>query len=389
MQILKRMLSESSLFVSLVLAFIFVAYAPNAVAGPGICYNPTTYAQVKACNNAREAETATANASAAANNAPYKDMLGDSTSQPDYNSLLNIVTTILKSGNAMAGNFIPYAMNITELLGAIAFVWLGIMIMLSQADIWHMGLRPLFTLIFTVGFAMYLLWAYQAVTTAVVDGFVDAGNILVGGSGAGNAFLVVMNHFGDDFSTMIELMTKTANKAVSGDWFGAVLVNFIENMPNMLIDFIVIGVTILVFGILMALFVIIYLLYQIVVGIAVAVGPVFIPFLVLPVTRSLFEGWVKMLVMSGIYLMTSTVIVGLVGSAIDQYASQMTAHLTFNGTGLNLGLAIELIILEVVSILALLKTHEFAQAIGGSVSLGGINVANGIAKLASGGLTGG
>jgi len=104
-----------------------------------------------------------------------------------------------------------------------------------------------------------------------------------------------------------------------------------------------------------------------------------------------------MLIMSGIYLMVSTVIVGFMETAMGSYFSSMTSPTAHGGHavlsavasgGINFVVVIELIILEIVSVFALLKTHEFAHAIGGSVSISGMNGANfavNMAKKAAGG----
>lgn len=313
-----------------------------------------------------------------------KDVLASKQSQFNSKQILSITQNFMIAGNTMAQRFIPYAYGLTSVLGAIAFVWLGIMIMLSQADIWHMGLRPLFTLIFTVGFAFMLLEMYSSITESVVDGFLFAGNILIGGSGNGSAISTVINTFQSNFFHMIHFMTKVLNEGtISGPWWD-VLIDVFEELFNLVIDTTAITITIAISGILFLLFIVLFLSYQIVSAIAIAVGPVFIPFLVLPVTRSLFDGWVKMLIMSGIYLMTSMVIVGLVGTALDSFFAEMGSP-TQGGVFLNYVVYLELMILEIVSVLALLKTHEFAHAIGGSVNISGMNPGNMMVSLAKGG----
>lgn len=324
-----------------------------------------------------------------ASSSKMENVLGGPQTKINSKQLISITQNIMVAGNTMAQRFIPFAWDLTAILAGIAFVWLGIMIMLSQADIWHMGLRPLFTLMYTVVFALFLLKAYASITESVVDGFLFAATVLVGGSGGGSVVGTVFGTFQSHFFLMINFMTQVMDKSViTGAWYD-VIADIGEDFFNFFIDMMAIGTTILISGILFILFIVLYMTYQIVVAIAIAVGPVFIPFLVLPVTRSLFEGWVKMLIMSGIYLMTSTVIVGLVGTAMDTYFANMGAP-TQGGVFLNYAIYVELIILEFVSILALLKTHEFAHAIGGNVSIGGINpssaIVGGLKKVATGGM---
>lgn len=342
-----------------------------------------------------QAQSSTATASNDANAAPpahagnnsVPDILSKSTTPPNTVAFFSFTQNVLNIAHSSAERFIPYAIGIASLLGAIAFVWLGIMIMLSQADVWHMGIRPLFSLIMTVGFTFWFLFDYQFLTTSVVDGFTFAGNIIagIGGSSAsgGSTIASVGKLLFDDITNMMAALSYLQQKALySGGDFFSDAIHLIENIPNDILDGAAISVSLLVSIIIYALFVIIYLVYQIVIAVAIAVGPVFIPFLILPVTRNLFEGWVKMLIMGGIYLMTSTVIVGLVGQAMVTEVQSLNNNLSFSGDVFNYGSYLEMCVFEIVGIIALFKTHEFAHAIGGSVSIGGINPASGAAKIA-------
>lgn len=322
----------------------------------------------------------------AANQAPdgVPNVLDTSQTTVNTSSLLSVVRGAITVGETMAARFIPYAMGLTAILGAITLTFLGIMILLSQADVWHMGLRPIFITIFTIGLTIFFLKAYSYLTTAVVDGFLFAADILVGGSGSNGPIATVMNAFQNDFFAQLHMLSTLISKiSFSGGLWNEVE-QFFMILGNFIIDLFSIAFATLILGLLYVVFLVLYLLYQFVVAIAIAVGPVFIPFLAMPATKSLFEGWLKMLIMSGIYLMTSTVIVGLVGTSLDTYIAQFTVP--SSGIVLNAGLYIEMCILDLVSILALFKTHEFAHAIGGNVSLGGMNIAGTAVKVAAKGL---
>lgn len=346
----------------------FCSADPSA---PGCSTNPATYVA---------STTPTGN-----NTVP--NMLAGSTIAPNTKTLFSFAQDVMVAGNAMAHRFIPYALGLAILFGVIAFIWLGIMIMLSQADIWHMGIRPLFLLIMTVGFTFWFLFDYTYLTSAVVDGFLFAGNILTGvggnsasGSAIGNMAKVLFN----DVITMQVLASKLVTLSIFKGGLISDVEHFLTNIPDMLIDGVAIAIAEMCAIVIYVAFVVLYLVYQVVIGIAIAVGPVFIPFLILPATKSLFEGWLRMLIMSGIYLMTSTVIVGLAGTAMTTYMAQMNHVASVTGVVLNIGSLLGLIILELVSFFALLKTHEFAHAIGGSVSIGGINPGGAAMKAVKG-----
>lgn len=316
-----------------------------------------------------------------------KNILGKSVGIPKAAVFISLIKNVMKDGDTMANRYIPTAEYTTVILGSIALVWLGIMIMLSEADIWHMGLRPLFTLLFTVGFAFWLLKDYDNLTSAVVMGFKYAAGVLIGGKGGQEAFIQLSYGFGSNFITMIKEMIAVLSINPSWNLYSDVT-QFFNDIWNVSLDLLVIIISSGIFLLMLVLFIVIYLGYQIVAAIAIAVGPVFIPFLVLPVTRPLFDGWLKMLIMSGIYLMVSTVIVGLMETAMASYFASET-HSTglsmlssVGSDGINLIVVLELVLLEVVAVFALLKTHEFAHAIAGNVSISGMNGANGVVNIA-------
>lgn len=366
--------------------FIFSAFTSSqALAGiSDFCvHNPSS----PQCRQQASNTTQQINAEVHVGNTTVPNILAKGSVAPNTNTLFSFRNQVMETAVTMASRFIPYAKGLATLLGVIAFIWLGIMIMLSQADIWHMGLRPLFMLIMKVGFTFWFLSDYSYLTSAVEDGFQFAANILTGASaGASNGSTIasVASVLFHDVTTMFSLMGQLIDKMTPTGNIFSMIGEFFVNIGNVVIDEFAISVSIAIAIIIFVLFLVLYLVYQIVIAIAIAVGPVFIPFLILPETKGLFDGWVKMLIMGGIYLMTSTVIVGLVGTAMVTYTQELNSTLTGAGWVLNYGTYLELVILEIVSIGALLKTHEFAHAIGGSVSIGGINPGGAIVKAAKG-----
>ncbi|SMH64779.1 conserved membrane protein of unknown function [Acidithiobacillus ferrivorans] len=297
-----------------------------------------------------------------------------------YSQYASFITNIQKAGVTMATKFIPDAEGLAEILGGIAFTWLGLMIVLSQADVWHMGLRPVFMLAMTFGITMAMLENYAFFATSVVDGFIYAGGVLTS-TNAADGFSVAGHMYANTMQVMYT-MVMALKIHVNGSVFSE-----IEQIFTVIIRF---GQTMLLLGPIMAImllvffaFIVTFILFQIVIAVAIAVGPVFIPFLILPITKGLFEGWLKFLIMSGIYLMTAVVVASLVGTGMQQFANSMvlvTGSGTAYGQMVNFGIAEELVVFELVGLLAMLKVPEFAHAMAGSVNLSGMNVAGGAAR---------
>jgi len=196
---------------------------------------------------------------------------------PKAGIFVSLIENIMKDGDTMANRYIGTAEYTTAILGGIALVWLGIMIMLSQADIWHMGLRPLFSLLFTVGFTFWLLKDYDNLTSAVIMGFKYASGVLIGAKGNQEVFMQLFYGFSGNFLAMLKQMVSALDVKFPGGLIGDITF-FFSIIINLLLDAAAIGISSAIFVLLLIIFVVIYLGYQIVAGIAIAVGPVFIPF---------------------------------------------------------------------------------------------------------------
>lgn len=358
------------LWVTLIL---LLTSAGPAFAGAG-AGNPTGPSASAAPANA------TPNASLTTNQIPT------SYSIPNTNNLLSVVGSVSVAGVQMANRFIPYAEGMALLLGAIGIVWTGIIVLLSQADIWGNVLKPMFITAITTGFAMFMLIDYSVFAPLVVDGFIDAGQILVGvPSGQNHSELSSM--LGMTSTTSLEILKNMAAQFDFANYPSTWAA--IEAIPGMIANFVLDVLTAIpmyaIFLVEYVIFLIVYLAFQFAIGVAIAVGPVFIPFLVLPITRSLFDGWFKMLIVSGLYMMTSTVIVGLLFSMSIAMSSDLSLNMnTASGVADHFGQLLLLIVFGLFSIIALFMTHSFAHSIAGNVNLGGLNVAGTAAKKAAG-----
>jgi type IV secretory pathway VirB6-like protein len=146
------------------------------------------------------------------------------------------------------------------------------------------------------------------------------------------------------------------------------------------------------------LFCVLFITFQIGIAVAIAVGPVFIPFLVLPITRFLFEGWLKFLIMAGIYYLAAVVVASLIGVGMLAFA-QDTQNLdaAMNGVSslstiqhgfvINMGIISQLGVFDLVGLLAMLMVPSFAHAMAGSVNLSGLDMGAKTASMATKGLT--
>ena len=337
---------------------------------------------------AEPAFASTTSANVTPNASSIQNGIPTSYSIPNTSNLLSVVGSVNVAAIQMANRFIPYAKGITVLLGAIGIVWTGIIVILSSADIWGNVLRPMFITAITTGFALLILFDYSIFAPMIVDGFIDAGQILVG-IPAGQNHSELGSMLGMSSVTSIEVLKNMARQFQFSQYPSTwdALLAIPGMICNFVLDFFTAIPMYFFFLLDYVIFLVVYLAFQFAIGVAVAVGPVFIPFLVLPITKSLFDGWFKMLIISGLYMMTSTVIMGLLFSMSVAMSADLTVNMNSPaGVADHFGQMLLMLVFGLFSILALFETHSFAHAIGGSVNLGGMNAAGKAAKVASGAL---
>ena len=371
MPTINKYLKMAVLLLLFIMAYTVTGTAEATVTGQ----NP---AIVQAQINAMNAAPPTANTAAG-------DIIIGSTNHPiNYTKFASIINVMQQTGVTMANRFIPDAMGLTGILGGLGFTWLGLMIVLSQADVWHMGLRPIFILVIYTGITMAMLEYYAIFSGDVVDGFIYAAGVLTSTT-SGSGFSVVYKMF----SVLGSIETALIN-SLNPNFHSMTLANIPENLgiffTSLYRAFQNIGIVvpmILIMLIIAFLFGMMFITFQIVIAVAIAVGPVFIPFLVLPITRFLFEGWLKFLIMSGIYYLAAIVVASLIGTGMLTFANNMVVMgTTLQGQVVNIGMAYELLMFEFVGVMAMFMVPSFAHAMAGSINLSGMDAGGAAAKLA-------
>lgn len=320
-------------------------------------------------------------------------IISNKTSAINYSQFDSIIRTMQKAGLSMAVRFIPDAEGLASILGGIGFTWLGIMIMLSQADVWHMGLRPIFILAIYYGITLAMLEFYSMFSADIINGFFYAASTLTQ-TNSENGYSVAVQMF-SNYGSVVTALWHSLNPHLTLSGGITSLPNDISSLFSTAIrgvqDLVLLVPWAFVLAISAILFSVLFITFQIVIAVAIAVGPVFIPFLVLPITRFLFEGWLKFLIMSGIYYLSAVVVASLIGVGMLAFAQDaqnlnaMTNNIgaaatTLESMNINMGIVAELGLFDMVGLLAMFMVPSFAHAMAGSVNLSGLDVGGGVAK---------
>lgn len=259
----------------------------------------------------------------------------------------------------------PIGMKLFALLAIIALSWGGIKVaMASGSGSLSEPMTLTIRTVFLMGFVYYLLSpeGYNLMVVNFLGGLTDQVVILAmpDGTTAQNGFL--------DFSNaQLSILTKAWDQIRgAGFW------EFVTNLGGMVIFTILLQI---LYAIFVLLAFVGYLSALVSVAIAFAIGPLFIPFLMVEKTSFLFDGWVKFTISA---CLSKVVIYILV--AIGLYAFDALA----GSNGSVLGTLFLAAALGGMLAFHMLRAPEIAQSLtsGGAVSFGRL-VGQGLRKLTS------
>lgn len=260
-------------------------------------------------------------------------------------------------------------------LSLISISWAGIKLAMSSGGSLSEPMNELVKIVFTVGFAFWIMHdGYDLMIVGGIDGLCNKLTELA--LPAGSTF---QDGFINFSSAQFSVLGNIIGKYTERGWY-----DIITNIGPMLILTIVLQVLFIIFA-LVAL--IGFMSALVTVGIALAVGPIFIPFLVLEKTSFLFDGWLKFMITASFTKVIISIII-----SIGLFAFEAI------GTGKDniLGMMIVSTALGGMLAFQLLRAPEIAQAImsGNAVSFarfaaragkavgGGVGSIAGMAKAA-------
>lgn len=232
----------------------------------------------------------------------------------DGRFLDDLFAVIETATGGMTVRLMPTGQMLLNALTGIAMTWFGIQWALGddQED----AMRDLVRIILIWGIAAWFLREFDYLTGAIVSGFDEAAAIVAGVGDykdMSGSVTRALGTFGEAIMVIWERITKAAYVEGWGINVQSVFVGIIY--------LILIGMLVLA-GILFARA---YIISIIVTDIALAIAPIMIPWIMLQQTRFIFEGWMRYLVVAGMYRVVGAVLVTLSSQLIPTLVSIRTA----------------------------------------------------------------
>lgn len=252
-------------------------------------------------------------------------------------------------------------------LALISVSWLGVRLVLSGGEINRlMGtlLRSLFLLSLAWWFMpgqgdlVSMVQSLGQELTAAYSGTNDLAGLLAYG------FTKIVNHIGALGEVLSKLIT--AGQPIDGPLATAAAIGrlFVYWVPVLFM-----GLAMVMMMLMIVAYFVIWVLSLGLISIVKLLAPVFVPFLVLPVTSFLFDGWLRNLIVAVLYEVVGAIILGLSNQVIGVTISRFSAVADATA-GLDAGEVMQVSIMSIlvagVTIglaLLMLKTGSIAQGL--------------------------
>jgi hypothetical protein len=207
------------------------------------------------------------------------------------------VEGLLEAASTIHRRLLPWGLDLLVLLSGISLVWLGLKTALERPPL-GMLVGELFTLMFTAGILFAVLDNWAGVTGAITAGAADVSRQVSGNVHDGPAAV-------HGVQRMLDAAFWLWEHADAG--IGSVL------DPLMLVGTLLFKLAIAILLLLCGcIYLGIYLMSMTLLSIAFALGPVFLPWLLLRPASFLFDGWVRFTLVAALYQVVGIVVVTLV-----------------------------------------------------------------------------
>lgn len=227
-------------------------------------------------------------------------------------------------GTTLQDKLLPAGQSLTMSLAFLLLAWGGVKLLIDGGSIVE-GLGEMLNKFFMIGLVWWLVSSgHQIWVDGLLASFTQIGDTLSGaGSNPLHQALAELTGMIDKVWASIKLSPD------AGVLTGAGLELFFAGLTGGIFKLVAIGFI----TVAAAVFVAMYAVSQVLIGIALALGPVFIPWLLLDATSFVFWGWIKFLIVAALYKVVGLVVLSY-GAAMMIWLTQATAAASLVGPSL-------------------------------------------------------
>lgn len=302
------------------------------------------------------------------------------------------LTEMLSSSTSLTGTMTAYGSTLLSAIALLVLSWEGVKIAMEMSTI-NETMGKFVNLILITGITFFLFDNYA--TFFGQTGYLHSGfNTIAASFGMGGDFGTVVSKAVNSFFTLAgNIMGFDVKKATGAEspslWeqikgladIGSAVATFIDWLPSLIVRAAAALVTIIA-G---AIFIIQMLLSQLAVVIGAIIGPIMIPWMLIPATSFLFDGWLKFMITAGMWKVVGAIIYKMAEPAITKLA---TAVSNTNGMAEDFGYltlqALGILLVVVVIAVLMSKIQELAEALVSGGTVGGISQRWAMSKISGG-----
>lgn len=292
---------------------------------------------------------------------------------PTINSIATSVNIVIVHAHdialQMASRYTGTAQTQIHLILLIMVPLLGLQIAFGTTNGLSGTYRAIGELFLIWGMISWLLMDYQQLTSLILDGFTSAANTLTNTfqpsgnapSGSGSTFAPQYQMIGQAGQLMVQIHNLPWT---SGSFLtGTMLSSFFDSLIALLFYFCMF----LVAFATGAISVIFYVLSSVFIDVAIAVGPVFLPWGLLPWTRKYTANWIHFLIQGGMYRLITPVMMGLISQLVDHTQKSQANLLAINpvtgGVTLNFNAGLVMMVFALLMIYLMLRIPIIVQSL--------------------------
>ena len=244
---------------------------------------------------------------------------------PDF--IDGFATALLDGGFSLHQRLVPIGRSLYGSILLLTLTWFAVNTTLETVSGEHLGavLTRFLRFLLLAGIVAWLLDAYELVFRDAIYRGSEAVAAAVGGQDAAkHGFSTAWNVFVDLIlscwrATRSQLFYSVGSSLLAGEGAGAGLLGWALMAAFMV-------VAILTFVAAMIVYAIIYVMGGALVGVALALGPFFIPWLLWGATNALFFGWVRFLVVACLYKVVAVTLLSMARPVFERLTALLATQ---------------------------------------------------------------
>jgi hypothetical protein len=265
----------------------------------------------------------------------------------------------LQGGLNLHSNLSAVADSLYGSLLLLTFSWFTLGILFESMTGEHLGrvMVKLIRFLFQAGLVAWFLQAYNSIFyDGLYQGCVTITNQIAGTGGSGQGFATGWSVFADIIVSIWDAIGGSPTRYTAGAT--PLSAEFWAALGGWMVTVMLLGVALLVFILALVILAVIHVMGSALAGLALALGPFFIPFLLWETTRDYFVAWLRFLFIACFYQVISVAVLVMAKPVFQQLQAWVSGNVSaLSGGSATDSMVIAVLLIVTASILTYLMGH--------------------------------